>query len=70
MLLQSSIFSLEYPFERISAAIGSMSTIRCGIHSRIIAKFSAHHLIYATSTLVEVKSNDFAVLQVQDSIFN
>jgi hypothetical protein len=47
MHLQLHIFSLQYSFERICAAIGDISTIHCALYCKLGAKYSAHPPVYA-----------------------
>jgi hypothetical protein len=64
MLLQFCIFRPQYSFERISAAIGDMTTIRCGLYSTIAAKCSKHHPVCAFLILGAAESSIIAALQI------
>jgi hypothetical protein len=64
------MLSLQYSIERISAAIGRLSTIRCALYSTFVAKYRAQYPGYAITCLVPVKSNSITFIGVQASIFN
>jgi hypothetical protein len=67
--LQHHIFSLQYPFERICPAIGDITTIQCALYSKLCAKYSAHHPVYAVGTVVPDIYNVITAPHSQASIF-
>jgi hypothetical protein len=64
------IFRLQYSIERISAAIGCLSTNRCMLYSTFAVKYRTRCPVYAMPTQVPVKSNTITVLLMQPSMFN
>jgi hypothetical protein len=51
MLLQLRLFRLQYSADRISVAIGDMSTIHCSLYCKFLAKYGAHPPVYAMWTV-------------------
>ena len=56
---------LEYSKQRISVSIADMYTIKAALYFACAAKYSAHHPIYAMSSLVIEKSSVIAVFHIQ-----
>jgi hypothetical protein len=55
--------------QRVTDAIGGLSTNRCVLCAIFAAKYSAQYPVYAMKTLVPVKRNKIAVLDIQAYIF-
>jgi hypothetical protein len=70
MHLQLRIFRLQYSSERISAAIGDISTIQCGLYCKLCAKYSAHPPVCAIWTVVPDIFNVYTVLHIQASTYS
>jgi hypothetical protein len=51
MHLQLHIFRIQYSFERISPAIGDISTIHWALYCKLCARYSAHPPVYAMWTV-------------------
>jgi hypothetical protein len=69
MQLQLRIFGLHYSSERISAAIGYISTIQWALYCNPGAKYFARSPVYAMSTVVPDIYNVITVTYIQASIF-
>jgi hypothetical protein len=69
MYLQLRIFMPQYSTERICAAIGDITTIRCALYCKHGAKYSAHPPVYASWTVVQVMYNVITARHIQASIF-
>jgi hypothetical protein len=67
--LQLRICRLQYSTERISAAIGDITTIQCALCCIHVAKHSAHPPVYAIWTVVPDIYNVYTVPHILASIF-
>jgi hypothetical protein len=70
MQFQFCIFKLQYSTERMSAAIGDISTITCALYCKHGAKYSAHPPVYAMWTVVPDIYNVATSPHIQDSVCN
>jgi hypothetical protein len=64
------MFRRKYSIERISAAIGRLSTNCNAFYSTFAVKHRAQYPVYAMSTMIPVISNKITFIDIQDSIFN
>jgi hypothetical protein len=69
MNLQLRIFWLQCSSDRISAAIGDISTIQCSSYSKRCAKYSAYPSDYAILSVVPAMYSAVSALHIHDSIF-
>jgi hypothetical protein len=69
MHLQLHIFSLQYSFERICAAIVHITSIQCALYCKLWAKCSAYPPVYAMRTVVPDTYNAFTARHIQNSMF-
>jgi hypothetical protein len=69
MYLHLRIFRLQCSSERISAAIGEISTIQCALYCKHGAKCSAHPTVNAIWTVVPDIYNVITAAHIQASIF-
>jgi hypothetical protein len=67
--LQLLIFRPQYSTERICPAIGDITTIQCALYSKLCAKYSAYHPLYAVGTVVPDIYNVITAPHNQASIF-
>jgi hypothetical protein len=58
-------FGHQYSNERISDAIGGLSTNRCVLYFTFAAKYRAQYPVYAMPTMVPVYSNTITFLHIQ-----
>jgi hypothetical protein len=70
MHLQLRILRLQYSSERISAAIGDISTIQCALYCKLGAKCSANPAVYTMCTVVPDIYKVFTAPHSQATIFN
>jgi hypothetical protein len=70
MHLQLCLFRLQYSSERISAAIGDISTIQCALYCNLWAKYSAHPPDYAIWIEIPAIYSVITAPDIQTSIFN
>jgi hypothetical protein len=66
---QLHIFRFPYSFERISPAIGDISTIHCALYCRLCARYSAHPPVYAMRSVVPDIYNAFTATHIKTLIF-
>jgi hypothetical protein len=69
MHLQLRMFRLQCSSERISAAIGDISTIQYSLYCKLGTNYSAHPPVYAMWTVVADIYNTFTAPYIQTSIF-
>jgi hypothetical protein len=68
--LQLRTFRIQYSSQRISAAIGGISTIQCALHCILGAKYRAHPPVCTMWTVVPDIYNVITAPHIQASIFD